>query len=79
MQALEGASTKGAIFALDRNGCELAEGDLVRRGKFKYRVEKLVWTVSGDGLYTETVYVECKNLRSGKLCVFEDCKVTLEE
>jgi hypothetical protein len=63
------------IFAEDRNGESLCVGDTVSRGRSRFRIEGVEWTVSGDGYYTETVYLTCKNLRSGDTRVFEDSEV----
>lgn len=65
------------IFAQDKYGQDLIVGDTVKKGQSKYSIKNITWEVSGDGYYHETVYLHCKNTRSGKKVVFEDKEVEL--
>jgi hypothetical protein len=65
------------IFARDRDDNSVIVGDTVRRGRARYLVEDIFWEVSGDGYYTETVTLSCKNLRTGKTHLYEDSDVVL--
>jgi hypothetical protein len=65
------------IFAVDKDGESVIVGDLVRRGRARYVVADIYWDVSGDGYYTETVTLACKNVRTGKIVLFEDKDVLL--
>jgi hypothetical protein len=65
------------IFARDKYQQDLMVGDIVQKGRSKYLIRNITWEVSGDGYYHETVYLHCKNTRSGKKIIFEDSEAEL--
>ncbi len=65
------------IFAEDRLGYDLRVDDMVWYRKKLYTIEGMEHEVTGDGYYTETVYLLIKNVDSGKELVVEDVKVEL--
>lgn len=69
----------GKIFAYDEDGYAICVGDHVVHNRKLYRVQKLKWDVSGDGLYRETVYLELIHLKTLRIKIVEDCDVALVE
>lgn len=67
----------GEIFAEDETGEPVIVGDLVSRKGKLYKVCDIIWDVSGDGFYEETVSLVCGNVKTGKGRTFIDNEVTL--
>jgi hypothetical protein len=71
------SATPSQIFAYDRDGYDIIVGDKVRYNRALYEVEWMEHEVSGDGYYTETVYLLLRRDKTGKQIVVEDNKVEL--
>lgn len=65
------------ILAADKNDSGITIGDKVIYRKKTYIVDWMEHEVSGDGYYTETVYLLIRNPNTEKTVVVEDCKVEL--
>lgn len=68
---------RGSILARDRNDYDIIIGDKVVYRKKTYEVAEMEHDVSGDGYYTETVYLVLKNLETEKTVVVKDYQVEL--
>ena len=79
MQPETATENVGTIFAYDEDGNSIVVGDHVVHNKKLYRVQKLKWDVSGDGLYRETVYLELIHVKSTRIKIVEDIDVALVE
>jgi len=77
MQPETAIENLGTIFAYDADGYEICVGDYVSHNRKLYRVQKLKWDVSGDGLYRETVYLELIHVKSTRIKIVEDKDVEL--
>ena len=65
------------IFAYDKEGYDICVDDMVIYRKKLYRVDSMEHEVSGDGYYTETVYLLLTDPVTDKYVVVEDNKVAL--
>ena len=68
---------RGCIFARDRNDWDIIIGDKIVYRKKTYEVTEMEHDVSGDGYYTETVYLVLKSLETEKTTVVKDYQVEL--
>lgn len=66
------------IFAGDKAGETVIVGDIVSKKGKRYKVRDIIWDVSGDGLYEETVFLVVENTRTGKVKTFTDNAVSLQ-
>lgn len=68
---------RGSILARDRNDYDIIIGDKVVYRKKTYEVTEMEHDVSGDGYYTETVYLVLKDPETEKTTVVKDYQVEL--